>query len=215
MLARLATVLICACLLPACGGGSSGGPADTQLLATPSLDGYVSQGGISLPGLNVQTAGFGRAGSGGVCSLGTPPSCLQLRQFYVFDRPALPAGATIVSARLFVYQESIEGDPYTELGRLLADHVDIGGTLSESDFDGGTLSSDIGTLSTDSTLEYKTLDVTAAVEADALAGRDTSAFRLRFLRGANGSRASAMLTTIEDLNATGRLPLLEITYAMP
>ena len=114
-----------------------------------------------------------------------------------------------------MFQESVEGDPYTELGRLLADHVDIGGVLSESDFDSPALTLDIGTLSTDTTLEYKTLDVTEAVKADALAGRGASAFRLRFLRGANGSRASVMLTTIEDLNATGRLPILEITYATP
>jgi len=102
------------------------------------------------------------------------------RGFYSFEIQSIPAGATIVSATLRAYQTSVIGDPYTTLGNVIVDHLDYGAALNASAFDAAALASNIGTLSSTPTLEYKALDVTASVVADRAAARARSQFRLRF-----------------------------------
>lgn len=95
-----------------------------------------------------------------------------------FDLPAIPAGAEILSATLRAYQESAPSN-FDDNGTIVADHL-VYGFLDEDDDDSPALSSAFGTLSTNPTVEYKTLEVAAQVRADIEASRFRSQFRLRF-----------------------------------
>jgi hypothetical protein len=66
------------------------------------------------------------------------------------------------------------------LGNVIVDHLDYGTSLDGSDYNLAALLANAGTLSTDATIQYKTLDVTALVQADRSASRPRSQFRLRF-----------------------------------
>ena len=214
---RTAPLLLGLVLLAACGGGDPGAPGGPQGLTLQSvapLDGYVNGGASGLLSGAV-TDSVGRAGSGGFCSLLSPPACAESRAFFVFDRAPLPAGAVVQSATLRVYQEDVTGDPYTSMGNLVVDHVDVGSALDQDDFDEPALTLDLGSIAGNAALEVKSLDVTESVAADILAGRQHTGFRLRFSTGADGSDAMAILTTAEDPNDTGSPPVLVIVYARP
>ena len=58
--------------------------------------------------------------------------------------------------------------------------MDYGTNLEATDYNAAALTSNIGTLSTDTSLEYKMLSVTASVASDILASRLQSQYRLRF-----------------------------------
>ena len=96
--------------------------------------------------------------------------------FCGFALGGLPASATVLSISLRLAQNGVSGTPYSD-GSVLADHMDLGTELDADDFDASALSA-LGTLSTDADLEYKALDVTAAVLADVTASRAFSDFRV-------------------------------------
>jgi hypothetical protein len=102
------------------------------------------------------------------------------RQLYSFDLAEIPVGRTILSAELRIFQAVVVGNPYGELGDVVVDHVEYGPSLDGGDYAGGTLTPEVGTLSSDPTFGVKTLDVTAEVIADRAAARTRSEFRLRF-----------------------------------
>ncbi len=128
------------------------------------------------------------------------------RQLYSFDISSLPATATILSASLRLYQCSVAGLPYARLGNVLVDQVNYGNALSAGAYDGMTVVSNIGTLSTDSALGYRSLNVATRVQNDLMAARTASQYRLRFSlldRFTNGADDYAQFTDAEDSTCAG------------
>jgi hypothetical protein len=85
-----------------------------------------------------------------------------------------------VSASLRLYQAQVTGQPFSDLGSVAVDHVNYGASLTSSDYLGGTLTSNIGTLSDTTASGYKVMDVGSRVSADLTAARLRSQYRLRF-----------------------------------
>lgn len=174
--------------------------------STASLDGWVTSAGVA------------NADQGGplLGDFDTVSSGVGIREFYSFSLSALPASATIESATLRLYQASIAGQPYTVLGNVVVDSANIGAALDATDYSLAPFASNIGTLSTNATKEYKTLDVTTAVKNDRTAARTASQFRLRFsTRDSNndGINDYAGFTDAEDsCCAVGQPPQLVIVY---
>ena len=97
--------------------------------------------------------------------------------FRVFCGFNIPAAGHVISATLQMYQTGVNSGFYSNGGTVLADHVNFGSALDANDYFAAALQSNIGTLSSDATVEYKTLDVTDAVRDDVANGRSTSQFR--------------------------------------
>ena len=205
--AGLCVTLGIVCLTLGCGGGGGGGAANptVDLPSRVQFDGFVTNTGI------VETYGGGPL-TGDV--EGITPGVVS-RQFYTFNRAPLPAGATILSAVLRIYQEDVQGNPYTDLGVVVVDDLDYGLLLQAVHYDSVPLQANIGTLSANPTLEWKTLDVTAQARAAIQAGRDPQ-FRLRFSNTIfilDGQNDFASFTDAEDsCCGNAHLPVLRVTY---
>lgn len=135
------------------------------------------------------------------------------RSFVGFDISSL-TGRTIVSATLRIYQD-LASDPYgdSKLGNVLVDHVNFGTSLDSADFGAAALTSNIGAISTNSTLEWKTLDVTTYVQNDLNSGRTSSQFRLRFTNTSNGPpQNQAIFESAENYRSTNNKPELVVIY---
>jgi len=120
-----------------------------------------------------------------------------VRSYLSFDLSPLPDSIIVIEATVNLYQfHSIGNDT---LGRFpvwdvpggdtlfcIMDHINYGAYLDTSDWGAGdpgnprTLTFNIGVISDDTTIEYKTLDVAPYVQADIDAGRRRSQFRVRF-----------------------------------
>jgi hypothetical protein len=190
-------------LLAGCGAAEFGspGPEFVVLPSVPGVDGYTTSAAfVSTAGANAIAVGD-NAGDDG------------RRGFVRFDLSAIPAGATVLSAVLHLYQGDIDGVPYG-LGSVRVDHIDVGAALDAGDHFAAAIALDIGVLSTDNVLEWKTLDVTAAVAADVAGVSPTSDFRLRFPVGTDGDGVldTAMFEDAEGHLATGLFPTLSVTY---
>lgn len=173
---RTACILILGGLLLASCGGGGGGGGGTQTVAVPSLaslDGYLREDG---GGGWYWEPGYLSPLTGEVYGGG---DYVEHRQFYTFEHPALPAGASIVRATLRLYQSAVVGDPFGTLGDVIVDQVHFDESTSSSDFDGNTFNREIGVVSTDAALGYRDTIVTSAVRIDHEAGRPRSQFRLR------------------------------------
>jgi hypothetical protein len=190
----------------ACANNPAGPSTKVTLNSTSSLDGWAQSNGVA------------SASSGGpvVGDEDNQTPGVGYRQFYSFDISTIPAGAHIVSATLRLYQAIVVGSPYTKLGNVIVDRVDLGSALDPADYNAAALNANIGILSTTATIEYKTMDVTAAVQADLGATRGKSQFRLRFsLKDSNndGVRDLAQFTDAEDsCCAVSKPPELVIEY---
>jgi hypothetical protein len=101
-----------------------------------------------------------------------------VRGFIGFDLSSLPSGIRLQSATLVVTQCAISGSPFT-LGNVVADHVTYAVPFDTTVFAQTAIASQIGTLSTDSSLGERSLPVTSSVVNDITAGRDSSQFRFR------------------------------------
>ena len=139
-----------------------------RLLTVPGLDGWVQGDGT----VNTSTAfaALGDAGAPGVVARG----------FFGFDISPVSPSETITGAVVRIFQAAVLGDPYATLGEVVVDHVDVGPALDAGDYTLAPLTTGVGTISTNATLERKTLVVGAQVAADQAAGRGLSHFRLRF-----------------------------------
>jgi len=118
------------------------------------------------------------------------------RAYLSFDLVTLPDSIIVIEATVNLYQVvSIGNDsscfpiwdvPGGDTLFCIMDHIDYGAYLDTSDWGAGnpghpkTLTSNIGVISDDTTIEYKTLDVTRYVQADIDDGRKRSQFRIRF-----------------------------------
>jgi len=118
------------------------------------------------------------------------------RSYLSFDLSPLPDSITVIEARVNLYQFRCIGNdavrypiwdvPGGDTLFCLMDHINYGAYLDTSDWGAGdpgdpkTLTSNIGVISDDTTIGYKTLDVTRYIQADIAAERRRSQFRIRF-----------------------------------
>jgi hypothetical protein len=119
------------------------------------------------------------------------------RGYLSFDISLLPTGYGVDSAFLQVWQVGSTGDGW--FGRFptwqvpggdtifcIVDHVDYGGELDSIDWTAGdpgdpqTIKTNIGILSRDSVVEYKSMDVTSSLRTTMQLGLKRSEFRIRF-----------------------------------
>lgn len=213
-----------ALLLAACGGTKGGNPQPqpgqpgqgqpvqrtVQIVSTDTRDGLVVDQGLAFAAIEPSTGDL-------------PNAVSRFRAVFTFDLSQIPQGARLVSARLNVYQREVRGLPYDPDpivglgGRLLVDHIDTGGVFNNLGNDLWSrylVEQNIGVLSQDPQIEYKTLNVTTQVQADLTAARTTSQYRVYFPRVTNGDGVEdrAFFVDAEDTGATGNVPLLVITY---
>lgn len=196
-----ATVAALALTLSACGGGGGGGSARTTIVLTAqqAFDAQVRITGEVENGLDHLTAGD---------DLGNVPT----RLFIAFDLSTVPTGVTLLGATLSVPQVNVIGTPYSALGRLEVQAVDLGVALDASDYSTPPISGTLvpALLADNPTLDLKTADVREQLNVA------LSQARLRLdLRGAfvnstnlNNSFDVAHLSSIER----GTAATLTITY---
>jgi len=118
------------------------------------------------------------------------------------------AGKTIVSAKLRVYL--VESTGWMDFTGVVVDHINFGSSIDATDYNGGTLASNIGTISSNSAVGWKELDVTSYVQADLTEGRASSQYRF-MLNGVLGA-CVARFEDAENTGGTGNKPQLIITY---
>jgi len=134
------------------------------------------------------------------------------RGFASFDISSIPSGKTIDEATLRLYQGEVVGSPYSSLGSLIVDHLDYGDSLGTEDLNASATTSNIGTLTSNATVEWKDLLVTNPLKADISSGRSRSQFRLRFTSEATGSDAWARFESGDNYLSTGNRPQLVVKY---
>jgi hypothetical protein len=200
-----------------CGGGGADsggptGPGPAPVPVTLTLSSEAARDGWAEYGDYGESSGAALGGTGDFI-IGVHTR----RQFFSFDLGVLPAGATIQSATLRLYQVRTSGTPYATHGVVVVDHMDYG-MLEGSDFDLPPLVANAGTLSTDAVLEWKTLDVTALVQSDRAARSDRTQVRLRWSPSENDHDAiddEAHFVDAEDITGSGFPPQLVLTYTTP
>lgn len=137
-------------------------------------------------------------------------STLTERGFVSFDISSIPSGVTIDEVKLRLFQGEVVGTPYAS--SLIVDHLDYGTDLSATAYDGSTLASNIGTLTSNATVEWKDLLVTDRVKNDISSSRSRSQFRLRFATESTGPDAWARFESGDNYLGTGNLPQIVIKY---
>lgn len=191
---------------PAASPGASPVPTPTPtsqtktISSTAALDGFRSSNGGGNAGVDI------RAGRN---------VNLVTRGFVSFDLAAVPTGATIENATLRLYQSSVQGDPYGVGSRIMADHLDYGDVLENTDYGAASLSTSFAILSTTATVEWKEADVTDAVRNDLTNNRTRSQYRLHFAietQGGNVAGDFAYFESGENYSGTGKTPQLVVKY---
>ena len=197
--------LVFPALLAACGGGGGSNAITLAIPSAAATDGFVTSTQFVDTGTPI--------------SAGDTDGSFQnvARGFVRFDLSGIPAAVTILSAELRLHQSAVIGAPYTTLGGVVVDHVDIGAALDSTDFGAVALQSGLGVLSNDSGIGLKTLNVTAQVRADLAAARSNADFRLRFPTGsdADGFDDYVQFNDGEDSFGNGVKPLLVVRYEAP
>jgi hypothetical protein len=192
----------------ACGSGGGDGQLTLEAMGEAALDGWVRSDGF------VNAAGGGPLTGDFDSSL---PN-IGFRQFFSFDISALPAGAVILSATLRIYQDVAGGTPYATHGTVLADHMNYGAPLMAAAYLAAPLAA-LGTFSSTDAQEYKTMDVTARVQADVDAARAHSQYRLRFSALDSDNDGVDDYTTFVDTENSCCIPVrppsILITYLAP
>ncbi|HEX2779415.1 MAG TPA: hypothetical protein VHM30_07940 [Gemmatimonadaceae bacterium] len=199
---RSALVIALAALVAGCSDAGSGAidlPEGTR-------GGSVLHGTVRGIGGNTNSAVIPGDDAGGVT----------YRSTLGFDLTKLPSGATVTQATLTVTQCRVGGSPYTALGSLMVDQIDLNNGLSDAAFSGLTIAGSIGTLSSSAAIGPRTLDVTTQVKADVAAHRAVSGFRLRFsARDTNGDAVSDFIQIAlprDGVCSTSAPPQLHVAY---
>ena len=211
-------VLILACLvpLPACGGGSS--PANTTptpinlaLNTQPGWDGFVADaGGLSLSDDSLVVGDFYVPGT---LAPPVPAQQFVFRAVLGFDLSEVPAGATVISAELVLYENALDGTPLTP---FVVEHIELTAPPTDAAYSAPTVSPDASLLVPSPTIASRhTADVTAAVNADVQAGRAYAALRISN-PGTDGDAESDAKGFRSAENATTeQRPVLNIVYTLP
>jgi len=177
-----------------------------DLESDASLDGHVTSSGAVQISETIST--------------GDSSSNHEIRGFISFDLASnLPPDSRVVSATLKVFQVmtigdgEFYGDPYPPLGEISVDHLEYGEILDASDFDTVALSTDIGLVSADNLLGWKTIDVTEAVIADLETSRLRSQFRIHFTNFSDEDflEDTAHFESRDNSYNTGNIPVLTIS----
>lgn len=150
--------------LTACGGGSNpAGGVGTSFKIPASDMRYITTSGVN---------------TGDLAAVSVGDDELDRRWVIVvqFDISRLNATEQV---ELFLHHQQFNtaGTPFTDLGAPVVDHIDGGTQIIDTQFGGFTLASGFWTLGNQPTYS---INVSAQVQADKLAGRSTSTFRLRF-----------------------------------
>jgi hypothetical protein len=172
------------------------------LSSSASLDGFRSSNGGGNDSLDI------RAGRN---------SYLVTRGFVSFDLTSIPAGSNIVEATLRLYQAKTIGNPYAVAvgGALKVDHLIYGDSLDSSDYGQAALSASFATLTTNSVVEWKDVNVTNQVKEDVTNARARSQFRIHFTTEETGGTAEGDFAYFESANnseGTGNTPQLIVKY---
>lgn len=190
--------------LAACGGGGGGdGNRTLSIPSDPTADGFVTD--TAFVDINNEVSVGDTDGTFGNVSRG----------FYRFPLSGIPAGATLLSAELRIFQFEVVGTPYITHGGVIVAHVNLGAALDATDFAAAALQPGFGTISTDATLEYKALTVTQLVESDIAAARATSDFRLRFSLNSDADGGDDYASFNDGMSAPDTIPVLLVTYIEP
>lgn len=160
-------VISIACILFASSLLSPAAASVSTLIADTSLSGHVvSTGTVD--------------NSANTFRVGEYPPDDTARGFLHFDISTLPY-VFITSAEFRVYQHTVTStNPYTTLSsNILLDYLDYGTALTGSDYN-TTATSELGTISSNSTTEWKTFDITTLIKDAVYYRESTAQFRLRF-----------------------------------
>ncbi len=122
---------------------------------------------------------------------------MSFRSYISFNLVSLPESVTVVEAVVGIYQWDCMGNgddgrfpiwnvPGGDTLFCILDHIEYGDSLDTTDWTAGdegdpqTLTSNIGVISKDSIIEWKTMDVTQYFQADIDAERGRTQFRISF-----------------------------------
>lgn len=199
------------------GGGGGGGPAPAPApsviwlvqLSTDALDGHIrSDGTVATTG----TCGF-------VGDIDGPRDAVGGTQVFSFDLSRIPAGATIDSASISLYQEAVVGDPFSSHGAVIVSHVDVGPTLDASDFWHVPLELEVGILSADAREEWKSVEVDSAVRRSMDLGLGRVDLALAWSRSGysngDGNPDFVIFNDGGDACGSGNRPTLHVQYRLP
>lgn len=166
-----------------------------------SLDGFMSSNGTGKSTAEI------RAGRN---------QNLVTRGFVSFDLSDLPNSANIISATMKLYQAEVKGNPYTNLGALKIDHLTYGESLDKEDYALSSLVSNFTTVSNNSTLEWKEIDVTYFVRNDVSNARSYSQFRIHFTDETKGGNVEGDFSYFDSASSyeesSGHPPQLIVKY---
>ncbi len=132
------------------------------------------------------------ATGGGIVNIGDLAGTATTQFFLSFDITALQGGF-LNSATVSVYQGGSNGSP-ASIVPFYVDHLDFG-TLDNSDHGTAALTQGFFEINDVTPATFKTFDVTLQVQADLLAGRTRSQFRIRANGNADASSDTIALST--------------------
>jgi len=137
------------------------------------------------------------------------------RGFLTFELGSISQQANIQEAVIRLYQAEIIGNPYSVGGSIKVDHLTYGDSLDSSDYVMPALVSNIATLSTNTILDWKEVDVAGYVKDDLANARSTSQFRIHFTKEVTGGEKSGdfvFFEAYEDTLKSGNTPKLIVKY---
>lgn len=208
--------------LGACGGGGgSGGPAvpplpsppqQAVILGTPSMDGYIVAGVQAGPSFAIPAGGLFVGDADALNSAPSPTTA-----YLSFDISGIPAGSTIISATLRVYQLGNTGSPGT-LGDVRTIHIDYGPTFEVGDLTSLIVSQASQVIATNVTSGWREADVMKEVEIDLARSSPRAQFMLSpetNTTNNNGVDDAYAFEDSDNTSSTGFRPELVIVYTAP
>ncbi len=216
---------LCASLaFAACGGGGGDGDGDvegdnndpgneppiTQVIvtSTPELDGVVAGDNATVQSRSDLQPAVGDFQFISGVTQGAPRAV----SYFSFDLTGVPAGRTVQSATLSLFNRAIQGDPKGMAVLIRIDHVNYGDVFPVATLGGVGLDFNFATINDIDVLGRKDIDVTTQVQSDLGSNRGRSQYRLRGAIASNLDNIAdiALLTDGEDSQGSGELPMLII-----